>query len=89
MDHLQAEKRKYCQIVKINKNDFVSKGDISQRTNGIFSTFSRTLVGRGHLQPEHLKREADDLSDFAYREIVYPILTTYKSILGSQVEFDI
>jgi hypothetical protein len=88
MDNLQTEKTRYCQIVKISKFDYLVKDNIFHRTNGIFSTFSRTLTGRGGLNPIQQRREAESLSRFVHQEIVHPILISYQSILESQVEFD-
>jgi hypothetical protein len=86
---IEPEKLKYCDNVKMNRDIYSKNERIKNRTNGIFGTFARTLVGRAGLDPANNRKEASFLSDFVYQEIIDPILTTYEKILTSQAEFDL
>jgi len=86
--NVEVEKAKFREQAPVNDETYKMVGTISHRTRVIFSTFARTLKGRGDLRGSDKEIEMGKLARVVRREVICPLLSSPAAIAGSQAQFD-
>lgn len=73
-ENVEAEKKLYCQTVKVFNSTYNSDDKIDKRITNVFNTFARILHGRKNMSKDDKRREIERLCHTVRTEIVYPLL---------------
>lgn len=85
---IDAEKRKFCKRVKINKETYSSELEIGKRTRAIFGSFTRVLHGRINLDEVKKETELNNLIRMVREDFLQALLRPYQLSFLSQTDFD-
>jgi hypothetical protein len=85
---VKKERRKYLEIVKVNRDTYASINKSRNRTREIFNTFVRVFKGRSKLPKKKKEAQMKNLSHIVQQEILSPLCRKPGSISNSQSKFD-
>jgi hypothetical protein len=85
---VRREKRKYLEIVKVNRDTYASLNKCRNRTREIFNTFVRIFKGRSKLPKKKKEVQMKNLAHIVQREILSQLCRKPGSISNSQPKFD-